>query len=465
MKHLRRLLCALMVALTLAAMMGCTPSSGSTSSGLTGELTVYYYASQYTGDNLYANVIEQFQQSNPGLTLHATPYSDEPALCDLLLSQADSGGIKADVVLLSSDCKVDVVTLARKGYLLPLQDQLAQTASYQPDNYVSALLDAGKVEGRQYFLPLGFSTLCEFGSPKRREQCGISAEPQSLSSLLSALVPALENDLNTQGNLSAVSLGGATQYDLTDLLIAANLTLLNPDTMTSAADTAALTQVLEDYGVWQQALRAYIENYEKDGDSATLIWQEFPDRAALAFLTRNPYASTQFYRSVDNEHYGEGLSFVPVPQYNTPDQYSAILTHYGFVSAQAGNKNAALALLQAAMDRPLEASTQEGTPLPVRVDRLAELQQRAAAQPLTDGRILFHNGRYPASVLDEATAEKIGDALSHITAAYLPNPAVEDIFLSCVMPYYQDGSSVQSCLDNFVQQMQDYIEKGAFGNQ
>ena len=133
--------------LVLLAVLVCLAGCGKKA-----ELTVYVVDTE----PLYVAALETFQTANPDVNLVVEKFSDYAAMNDRLNTELMSGK-GPDVLLLNSyQSDLDAGKLAQSGAFLPLDDFMAELDG---GSYYTVITDAGKVDGKQYLLPLSWNVL------------------------------------------------------------------------------------------------------------------------------------------------------------------------------------------------------------------------------------------------------------------------------------------------------------------
>ncbi len=162
-ENVRRIAVLLLACTAAASLCSCKNGSGGSSAEAgDGTVTLYYTK----GDPRIELAVAAFEKDHPEVELTETVF-DTPKQMDDQLSTELSAGSGPDAVFLSSETTLDVYRSARGGAFADLSDLLAQDEDFSADQYFPGVLQAGQIDGKQYFLPATIkipTVFCQTGS-------------------------------------------------------------------------------------------------------------------------------------------------------------------------------------------------------------------------------------------------------------------------------------------------------------
>ncbi|WP_372634940.1 ABC transporter substrate-binding protein [Cohnella sp.] len=120
------------------------------------------------GENMQT-LIDKFNASQQEVIVKPVVQADYSETGKKLQAAIASGGVPAAV--LSSN-----VDWARKGYYASIDDLIAADPDFNADDVIPTFLEQGKVDGKQYFLPMYGTTQVMYYSKEALEKNGIKAE-------------------------------------------------------------------------------------------------------------------------------------------------------------------------------------------------------------------------------------------------------------------------------------------------
>jgi len=122
------------------------------------------------------------------------------------LEKEIAAGKGPDVVISSSELTLDMMDLARSGALYDMTDVIAADGQFTQEYYYTGVMEAGKVDDRQYVIPLSFSMPLLVSTPWRLQMLGLDFEGKSASEIYAQLIECLEREEEPQvGNQLNVS--------------------------------------------------------------------------------------------------------------------------------------------------------------------------------------------------------------------------------------------------------------------
>lgn len=414
--------------LVLLAVLVCLAGCGKKA-----ELTVYVVDTE----PLYVAALETFQTANPDVNLVVEKFSDYAAMNDRLNTELMSGK-GPDVLLLNSyQSDLDAGKLAQSGAFLPLDDFMTELDG---GSYYTVITDAGKVDGKQYLLPLSWNVLQAYCSADLPTKQGLD-----LDNLYDAFLRQAEK-LAGQDDMAISSL----QVNRTDLanyfLEVAGVSLTDGKTVT--ADKAQVDEVMAFVKMFYDnagAIGAVTKRYSNDLAGAMVH---------LSFLMED-YSflnNLRYYQSVYAKQVGTAST---VSFFGRLDGgMTAQVMHYGAINADTDMKEAAQKLLRCVLEQQCSMSFGKYDAAvayaPVSVAGYQACLGELTVQGVQGTAITALNGENLA--IAQAIPERV-------TTAVIPNRVLGEIVQNTMAPYFTGVADFDGCYDDMVQKLKLYLSE------
>lgn len=205
------------------------------------EIEFWYGLGGGLGDNMKAK-IEAFNASQDEVIVKGIAQADYTETEQKLQAAIASNSVPAAV--LSSN-----IDWARKGYYAPLDELIAADPEFKSEDFVQTFLEQGKVDGKQYFLPMYGTTQIMYYRQDAFEEHGI--DPASLTTW-EALGEAAAKMTKKEG-------GKTTFYgwepmwgegNMTDAVLSRGGSILSEDGKTVTIDSEEWIQTWEQFRKW-----------------------------------------------------------------------------------------------------------------------------------------------------------------------------------------------------------------------
>lgn len=226
---------------------GQTPSASASSAPASSEsskpveIEFWYGLGGKLGDNMKAK-IDAFNASQKEVVVKGIAQADYTETEQKLQAAIASNNVPAAV--LSSN-----VDWARKGYYASLDDLIAADPNFKKEDFVQTFLDQGKVDGKQYFLPMYGTTQVMYYRKDALKAAGI--DPASLTTW-EALADAAAKTTQKEG-------GKTTFYgwepmwgegNMTDAALSRGGSVLSEDGKTITIDSKEWVDTWEQFRKW-----------------------------------------------------------------------------------------------------------------------------------------------------------------------------------------------------------------------
>ena len=148
-------------------------------------LDVYYLKTQFPTAEY---IVRAFMLANPNVTVNITAFQDAEQM-DLQIASELSAGKGPDVVFFTGATTLDTVKMAKNGAFLDLTPLIDVDSTYLEEEYFP-VLDAGKVDSKQFLMPLRMRLPYLLTTQDRFSQELNLSEDYSASALMQSLTQA-----------------------------------------------------------------------------------------------------------------------------------------------------------------------------------------------------------------------------------------------------------------------------------
>ncbi len=403
-------------------------------------LSVYVVQS----DALYTAAVNSFQTQAQDIALQVKTFPSYKAMLDEV-DQAFASGTGPDVVLYNSrQSQVDGQTLAQSGHFLSLDDFAAQLDSAV---YPTALMEAGKIAGKQYFIPFSYSLIYAYTS----EQLMADAEYSPADSVYEIILAESEA-LTGVLDRSPTAMNILRPDPVNGFFEAAGIQFFDKHTGVLTVDKAALAEIC-------RFVKSHYENMEK----RAVLYQQFAGDfagapAVFSFITEN-YAfmnNLRFYQSMIPAATDSSMIAMPYHKLNDPQVLCPSIVCFGGINANTKVPEQAYRLLKYILDYPVsndwpkheEAAVYDApVSLAVFEDAVSELASNKGYGPETITALTLEH------------ANQLMEGRENITDAVIPNATLGIKLQAVLEPYFMGKDSFDSCYNVLLNELQLYLEE------
>ena len=390
------------------------------------------------GDNRQIKeAVAEFQKENSDLVMNIEEFEDLSEL-ETRLSTELMSGKGPDVILMTEDMSIDVWKMVENQQFYDISGMLSDS-----EKYISAVLESGQYQEKQYLLPLSFSVMQLYTSEERLNQV-TEGENLAFGAHVSEIMEVLYNDLQ---NATAEQGTIVNQLGEEDILYrwmqSAGYDMLNED-----FDETLFKQIAD---TWQQVeahreevssiATQYANNFLGVIEHVTFMLEDLQ-------LTNN----IRYYATMYNDQAGKNMQVI-VPK--TDEGYHVRVTAWGGIKSSSDYVDEGIELLQSIMDYPISSDFfkygEEAYDLSINQENLAANVQEVIEKT---GR-----AKPTSKELREPYATQIQDFITQIVGAYIPNTAVGDIVQETLQPYIEGTSDFESCYEEMVGRLERYVSE------
>ena len=414
------------------------------------ELSVKYY-------------IARFHDVYPETEIEVRVFEDAREMDEILVKELNVG-IGPDIVIFNDETELDVLRMAKNGAFIALDEMMAVDTAFNPDDYIKAAIDAGRVEGRQYLLPLTFTI--PFVMYDADGDLGFTPAPIiSHADFMESVIAGIEKTKYNQdaGVLYVTGVSGKlTTNDLiSPMLLTSQVLRLSEKNKVENLDAESFKKVVD----W---LKIYInECYEKSeaitdarGREPWVIANEmqyFYFHTPFNLIQRIWYYNSCYgYAEID--HFG----FSAFSEIDS-DDVVAMLVSYGVI----GNNAHPLAyeFLRMAMDtfiytqrswNSFQNENDEGASS-VKLSHIEMMIETRTWGPYF--RRMPDNTIFNEMILDEDMIGKIYQILANVNRVIIPNAKLDNVFRDSFTAYFENEKSYEECAGNFIQKLNLYLSE------
>lgn len=391
-------------------------------------------------EEMYASALEEFRKTHPDVDLQVTTYGDD------FLAQADKlnteimAGQGPDLLILNTYGTGDVYKLMKAGAFAPLDEFIRADETWDGQDYVQGVLDAGKFGGSQYVAPLTFQSMVAVGAQERLEEAGFSLEEARGSALSFMKETAALYDTEHEGRV----LGDSAQLGSF------------PEMLEGQFLDYAGEKLNVETGELEEACAAYKRMYEEDrtviemGDKGCYgVGEQLAGGQAYVYFGLNLYDTLAAAGAA-----GASATPVMVPMRTEDGRTLSRVAHYAGVRANSENKQNAYDLLRILMGEQAQRDFLKYQYCPVNRAVIESAVDEIAEETWEEGMAYVEMGKLDGSFLD---AYK--ECLTGTEKCFFINETSQTKFNECMEPYYLDGADFGSCLGEFEDFIKVYLSE------
>ncbi len=393
-----------------------------------GELTVYYVS-----EPLYEEAIRLFQHNWPEVILRAESF-DNSSEMELRITTELGAGAGPDVMLFSSEfTSVDVLKMAKNGAFMDL------TGAFECLSLYDGYLDAGKIGGRQFVIPLGFSIPSIYTSVENMEDQQIElGDSYTFEDLCNEII---KNIYRNEGNAEHTTLQAEQSWNgLPSWLYAAGYNIIDIDSSTitiSEEEFKPIADLSLSLRKTEGKTETIVHKYRTDFSNST---------SAITFLLfqKSFTIGAAYYNMLFEKRVGEEFTLLTIPDARVQQGINAIVTHYGAVNARSNNSTAAIHFLAEILQFSKRSLTYD------------DFRKYPLFSSPTNNEKAFIELANSAKLSPEII-EQVDCALSNIIYFQIPNPIVIEIIQSTFDPYLSEEASFDTCFKDMYAKLSLYL--------
>lgn len=425
-KHIKVLV---IFAMILSIMCGCGQKEES-------PLIVYVVQTEA----LYKTAIEFYLKDYPEAKVNVVYFESYDKMQEQLSTELMSGK-GPDVLLFNSLYSVEEpYKLSDSGALLVLDEQMKKMT---PDNYFSTILDAGKMNGHQYFIPFSWNILQAYSSQKMIDEKGYDD--------LYVAIPAEAEALNNNESACMSNLGLGRTDVLNCFMEIAGNSVVDMDKGELIIDKEEIRKTAE-------YVKVFYDNSEKISLISDRYRNDFVGAVShYTYLVEDyPFMNNyRYYHSVYPMFLNQDMFFAPFVRRD--NGVTAQIIQYGAISAHTKNEEDAWKLLQYICDAQVSMdyskyNTQSIFYAPVNQVRYEDcITELCSAYAPGPGR--------KVSPLNPESAQLLRDMPGQITEAVIPSSSFGMLIQECMEPYLYGEDTFDNCYDTLVQRTKLYLNE------
>ena len=404
-------------------------------------LSVYLVQS----DALYADAIGRFREQMQEIPLNITNFHSYDAMI-AALDKALLLGDGPDVVLYNSmESVVDGYQLAESGAFLPLDSFVEDL---DPAIYPTALMEAGNLAGKQYFIPFSYNLIYAYTSAQKMDEMGYSPS-DDLYGMILAEAEALK-DVPDQVPTERYVYRPDPVNSFFD---AAGIQFFDKTSGEVAVDQAALEEICRFVKVFYdeaektQRLYAQYNQFARNFEGAAQRFSFFTED--VSFLD-----TVRYYQSVFAEKVSSPMIAMPYHKYNHSQELCASIICFGGVNVNTKMPEQAYQLLKYILDYDVSSGWEENEAVSSYYAPVNLMLFQKAVDKLCCTR---GYGPVVVAPLSEENGENLKENVQKITGAVIPNANLGTRLQEILDPYFMGKSSFDDCYDTLLNELQHYL--------
>ena len=395
-------------------------------------------------DALYVNAVNSYQEQAKDLTLNVTTFESYEAMFDVMNVELMSKG-GPDVVLYNSvQSEIDGYKLAQSGMFLPLDEFVEQL---DPTIYPKALMDAGNIAGKQYFIPFSYNLICTFTSEQRMTEKGYSPEDNVYEMLLHE-----SDSLMSLSDKVPTTMMIYRPDPINTFIDCAGVKLFDNDTGDMVVDRAELEEICrfvklnyDNQEKKKMMTNQFANDFAGAADSFTFFTESF------AFMNNFRYYQAMFSKMVNSP-----MVAMPFHKLHNTQEFCPYIVCFGGVNANTKSPEKAYELLKYILDYKVSNSWPKYEESGVYYAPISLEAYQAAVVELSEKL-----GYGPVTVLPltEENAEQLTEISRKITDAVIPNSTLGVGLQEILDPYFHETDSFDNCYNALLNRLQIYLSE------
>lgn len=401
-------------------------------------LSVYVVQSEA----LYKTAVEAYVKEYPNAGLKVEYFDSYDEMNERLKTELMSGK-GPDVLLFNSFYSTeDPYKLSVSNSLLALDEQVVGLSD---EAYYKRIMEAGQINGHQYFLPLSWNIVQAYSSQETIAEKGYD------------------------GNLFTALMTEAAELNKDDSRGASNLSLNRADVLNYFCEIGG--NELIDFKTGEVIVQQ--DAFKKTAGFVKIIYDNIEKLKTIGTKYRNDFAAAishftylledysfmnnlRYYQSVYPGFVGKEMYFAPFTQWDS-QMITAQIIQYGAVNANTGNEEGAWKLLKYILDEQTRVDfskyeTQSVYYAPVNVEKYTECVSEL-------GRVKGPGPKNMVDPLVEKNEQILLDIPKKVGKAVLPNKALGGLIQECMEPYLLERDSFEICYENLIQRLKLYLNE------
>ena len=429
------------IVLMIGIFTGCgKPPTEVPAEEITEETALSVYMVQ--NDALYGDALDGFRSREQAVALNVTTFRSCEAMLDGL-NEAFQSGSGPDVVLYNSlQGEIDPYKLAESGMFLPLEHL---TGQFDPAVYPTALMEAGNIAGKQYFIPFSYNLIHAYTSEQRLAEMGYS----SSDSLYETILGEAEALMDVP-DCVPISVKVYRPDPVNSFFDAAGIDFFDESSREVTVDKAALAEIC-------RFVKLVYDNAEKNAVLSERVTRDFSGAAkSVSFFTEDIsfMNMVRYYQSLFPAKAGSPMAAIPYHKLNNTQELCASIVCFGGIGANTKMPEKAYALLKYILDYDVSsgwAPNEEVSTYYAPVSR-AVFQKAVEKLSRTTGY-----GPVTIEPLTQENAEGLMGNARKITDAVIPNGTLGVRFEAILEPYFTGADSFENCYAALLNELQRYL--------
>lgn len=416
----------------------------SVSNSLNSENTlVVYFAKE---NPFYQFALEEYQKtSKTEIDLHVFDTEEELAKQYAAEGMAASG---ADVVLCGNTSSLNIKSLASKGVCLDLTQYFNQDQQYQSQNYYEVVVDAGKIEGKQYVLPITYDLGFVVVREAVEDLCGnVVTDQTDCYTFYKDLLTCQEILHDSE----EIRLGlcfpfGSAEENLLYAYHVSGLHLTDGSQIT--ADKEKIQILCDFIKADQKEWKEKFDEMKNSGQKSALL-------TGYQLLNGNPAANVRRQEYAYEALFDITINYAFIPS-ESPGKFHATVRDFGFVSAKSDNQEQAYQLLRYIMDYNFyKLGVVYDTGVPINQNNFEnQFQELCNITEVTMG-----NSSKQVLPMSEDFRKRLREQMTQIDSASLVSPDEEKIFAETMIDYINETADFEDCYQQMCSRLDIYLRE------
>lgn len=408
-------------------------------------LDVYYLKTQFPTAEY---IVRAFMLANPNVTVNITAFQDAEQM-DLQIASELSAGKGPDMVFFTGATTLDTVKMAKNGAFLDLTPLMGTDPTYLEEEYFP-VLDAGKVDSKQFLMPLRMRLPYLLTTQDRFSQELNLSEDYSASALMQSLTQAAAANAE---NYSTLHFKGSEFYGEGSLLHEQlRLGGIAVADLESQAQSVPDDIFLEYAAFTKMAYGQYMKTVQFFRQSSINTISGVLSVAAAVHTDRSLPCNLRYYAAILDQAMKKDIRLVTYPNYSDAAALTADIPLYAAIAKHTEEPEAAYALIRYGMDYSFNNINED---LPISRSGVNSLLTNISAyvgKTFQEGAVTVKVPRLTQEQKDFCLA-----LFDRIRSGSIRNPAIGAIFSETMGDYITGASEFEECYQQFKNQLSIYL--------
>lgn len=418
-----------------------------------GELSIYYidYSDQY--DKLQSNnfsltiLLNDMKNQYKNLKINPTAFPSHEEFMTQVSTELNVGK-GPDLFLMDYANKLNINKLAKNGTIVNMTPYIKNDKTFDIKNYYEPVINAGKINGKQYVLPISFSYTNLFTTKECLKENNVNLEKgYTYKDVLNAISKSINKADEDNQTIPLAQILNRNDY-VTMLLIAFSIPVIDYNKDKVILDKDMFREIADfTKKYYPYAVEAFENKQQNKFFSENLNKVDY-------FICNNQNFPNSLYLNENLSSIEKNYVNLSLPKFDNPNKMSGQIYHYTMINSNSKNKQLAYHASRTMMD--IATHKNIGDNFPVNRQRFDEHLNLIMN---SNNNSVLDNNKLPIVVSEKQTSE-IKSILDNIKSVSLYNIDELMIIRDGINPYISgENKTFDECFNEIVNKLNLYINE------